>query len=151
MKRLFLLSILLFGFSVLAQSGDNKNSFFETAKKMVGPYKLTNGSNTACSEGNLSFVKGDFNQGIHLGHHIFLGPFSETTPEQDKDYCRVDHSFNFFKNKLVQTTKLSKCPPELKDEAGLATKVLTFHGNKITYEIKETHFKCNYILKKRAK
>ncbi len=135
---LFLLSFT--STEIFAQS--QKEAFIKKAKLMEGPYVVAQGSNPECSEGFFKAVGGSFEKGIHIGHDIYFGPF--TQEPQEEGFCHVQQIFDFKENELTQKTIISKCPKDQSEDAGTTTRVLGFSGQEITYLVKETKFSCRF-------
>tara|TARA_R110000868_G_scaffold14661_4_gene67857 strand:- start:8015 stop:8476 length:462 start_codon:yes stop_codon:yes gene_type:complete len=144
MKKYFVLLLLALGWSYMTFAVDKKEAFVEKAKSMAGHYKLVEGSNPKCSDGYLAFVGDKVEQGLHLGHDVFVGPFVDTK-EQEKDYCQVAQKISFSPDSVTQVTEISRCPASSKSDESVATKHLSFKGNEVYFEIKESGFKCKYV------
>lgn len=144
MKKIYI-TFLLFcvtSTEIFAQGQNLKDAFAQKVKLMEGSYVPIAGSNPSCSEGFFSTVKGSFDKGIHIGHDVFFGPF---IPEpQEEGYCHVEDIFDFKENQLIQKTVISKCPKAQKEDAGTTTRILSFSGDEIIYQVKETKFICRF-------
>lgn len=146
--RLKIQTIILMGmtlFSLAFASDKNMAEFIKAAKSMSGHYELAKDSHPSCSAGFLKFVGDKVEEGIHLGHHVFIGPFGDEASKQEEGYCAVDHAFSFSSEGVTQTTKISRCPAAHKKDESVATKTLRFKGNDVYYEIKESDLKCHFI------
>ena len=104
-----------------------KNLFFESVKSSLGDYKLSDSkkNDSRCSSGSFSLVGKEIDEGVRLGHHIFLGPFSKEGDISDsKDYCKISTQFHFTKDSVTEITETSACPKGAKVDEGKATKTL---------------------------
>jgi len=132
-----------------SQSNEQKNNpkeeFVSQAQKMVGHYKLVKDSDERCSDGYLKFVNDKIDQGLHLSHHVFVGPFGEEAKKQEEGYCQVNHEFSFSAQGVRQITKVSRCPAAHKQDESITTKALYFKGEDVFFEIKESGLKCHFV------
>lgn len=146
MKRL-IIGFIAIAITSVALALEPKQEFEKTARSFYGEYELAKGSNPKCAGGAFRFVGDKFDQGIHLGHDVFVGPFAGKDLEQEDGYCAVDHSFKFTDSSVTHVTKISRCPASHKGDESVATKVLRFEKEQIIYEVKESKFKCVFSKK----
>ena len=145
--KFMLIVIFLIVIAQLAFAITPKEIFTKKVKQALGEYKLSVSpkSEKTCSSGNLAYIGKDINDGLRLGHHIFLGPFSKQGDiSESEDYCKINLKFKFTESSLIEITELSKCPKEAKKDEGKITKVLEINNNRITYKILESNTKCEY-------
>ena len=155
-KKFFYISVLAVVLIQLsfAMGKDPKNLFSNKIQSYLGEYQLTSSpsNDSRCSSGNLSLVGKDIDEGVRLGHHIFLGPFSKSGKIADsKDYCTIDVNYKFTQNSVTERTELSKCPKESKGDEAVSTKSLELKKDTVIYKVKESGFLCIYQKTKQGK
>lgn len=149
MIKLAALLVLAYGISL--QAATDKDAFFKEVKDNSGQYQLVKkNSDELCSDGNLAFVGGKVENGLHLGHHIFFGPFSDKANEQEANYCKISNDFRYTASSLTQTTKVYDCPEGFKQDESIETRTITFKSKEVFYESKEAKLKCHFVLSKKG-
>lgn len=141
-KRLILMIALLIGSSSFAN--ENKDQFLKLIKNKSGEYKLEKKSHAKCSDGELTFVDENQEKGFRLGQNIFIGPFDDLEIEKTEDGCKVERTYSFQKDAVVETVKIFSCPDSLKKNEAQSTKTLSVSGDTVSFEIKETQFVCHF-------
>lgn len=139
--------LIIFGLSQFTYANNPKSLFFKKTKSSLGKYKLSGSkkNDSRCSSGDFSLVAKDINEGIRLGHHIFLGPFSSEGDISDsKDYCKITTKFHFTEDSVTEVTETSACPKNAKIDEGVSTKTLKITQDELLYTIEETKFSCSY-------
>ena len=107
-----------------------------------GSYKVLGGSSKGCTPGRLNIVGNKEEQGVRIGHHIFLGPFKGSQEKTQGLSCRVQVDFKMKDDHIVVKTNIDKCPN--KKENGKTTQYLIFKKDKVEYRVAETEYVCYF-------
>lgn len=133
----------LFPFFLLMASACTSLSPLERIRQLEGEYQVQKGSEPSCQSGHLRIVGDGDDQGVRIGHHIYLGPFKDFIEPATKNSCRIISTFLMTKNEITSRTIVDKCPK--KNEEGEAIQIFNFKNKEIIYTVVETGYKCIFL------
>ena len=144
MLKKYLISFLL-PFFLLTTTACTSMSQRERISLLQGDYQVQKGSDPSCQSGQLQLVGEGDEQGVRIGHHIYLGPFKDFVEPATKNSCRVSSQFSMLNDEITEQTIVDNCPNKSTNEEGVATHRLNFSNNKVTYSVVETSYICIYL------
>ncbi len=134
-----------FIFYLFIISSCTSTSKIEQLKLLQGDYLIQKGSHSTCTSGQLRIVGDGDEQGVRIGHHIYLGPFNNSVEAATKNSCRVSNQFSMLNNEITVRTIVDNCPCISKNEAAQSTEILNFRNKEIIYTSVEIDYICVFL------
>ena len=142
MKTRLLKSMVLLALIAGHAYAEISNKDFAKIESYKGSYKVLGGSSKGCAPGRLNIVGDEEEQGVRLGHDIFLGPFKGSLEKAQGKSCRVQVDFKMKDDHIVVQTNVDQCPN--KKQNAKTTQYLIFKKDKLEYRVAETEHVCYF-------